>query len=72
MREATSPDTHDIWEEGVPSVPWVGVGDCFHQEDQILVVPEEVAARVEEDLSGGVGDRTYSVVAEDGRVALAG
>jgi len=37
---------------------------CFQQEeDQILVVPEEAAAGVEEALSGGVEGQAYSTVA---------
>ena len=59
-------NTHDTWEEGVPSVPWVEVKDRFRLgEDRTLVVPEEVAVEVEEVLFGGMGDQAYSVAVGD-------
>lgn len=66
--EVTSTDTHDTWEEGVPSVPWVVVVDYFQQkEDRIVVAPEavEVVVMVEEVRFGGMEDQPYSGAAED-------
>lgn len=73
LKEVTSTQTHDTWEEGVPFVPWIEVVGCFQPEgDRILVAPEEVAVGVEEVLFGGLGDQVCSMGVGDGRVVPAG